>query len=265
MIDDLVAKLLPSTFRKRSRRLDSVITFGSCFAGTIAQAMELQGIRCRSVRIEEAINTTRANRLLLDYILNKKEAETSFFSEHISENERSRIEELLRAASLFIITVGVAPICERVDTGHLYFGTETKSLLEQGVIKQRVTTVDENADNIRYIVDTVKAANPAADVFLTLSPIPLSGIGDGTSVIASDVLSKSTLRVAIENARREREFHYWPSFEAVKWIAPHIDPRLRYRAFGEDDKNSRHASTWLVDIITSKFIAYAFEDKADAG
>jgi hypothetical protein len=86
---------------------------------------------------------------------------------------------------------------------------------------------------------------------MTLSPIPLSASFSASGVVYDDLLSKATLRLAIQEvllAGIER-VHYWPSFEVVKWLAPHAD----WAAFGADDRISRHPSRWLVDLIVDAF------------
>jgi hypothetical protein len=65
-------------------------------------------------------------------------------------------------------------------------------------------------------------------------------------VVYDDLLSKATLRVAIQEllSSGPERVHYWPSFEVVKWLAAHTG----WAAFG-----SRHPSRWLVDIIVDAF------------
>ena len=65
--------------------------------------------------------------------------------------------------------------------------------------------------------------------------------------------------MAIEEASKVVDFTYWPSFEVVKWVAPHLNPNMNFQAFGVPDNNSRHVSRWLVDEITKSFIDHVFE------
>jgi hypothetical protein len=71
----------------------------------------------------------------------------------------------------------------------------------------------------------------------------------------SDCISKSTIRIGIEAAmtqRPERVF-YWPSFEMVRWLAPH-----RGGAFGIDGADNRHISPAMIDEIMSLFLSAYF-------
>lgn len=79
------------------------------------------------------------------------------------------------------------------------------------------------------------------------------------SVLERDVVSKSTIRLTIEEAQKCVEFTYWPSFEVVKWLSPHISPSVDFQAFGDPDNNSRHVTRWIVDEITKLFIEHVFD------
>lgn len=260
LLDDLAGKLLPASFRKRSRTTDRVVTFGSCFALNLAQSLARNHIQSQTFRIDETINTPRANRLLLDYILHGRETETDFFSRTMPLEKLGELRALISSASLLVLTVGVASVIENAADGRLFITTGSyREALESGVVVQRFTTVEENRDHLVAIVEMIRALNPTVALFITLSPVPLVGVADGHSVLERDGLSKSILRVAIEEAGRCSDFHYWPSFEVVKGVAPHVKSDLRYQAYAEDDRNSRHVSRWLIDIITEKFIEHVFE------
>ena len=234
-----------------------VVTLGSCFAINLSNALTARGVSSETLRIEEVINTTAANRLFLDHCLNG--VAHPELKAVIGGRDLSGLKDLLCAADLIVLTVGVAPVMEWSDTGRLCIVEKYGTLLKEKRIRQRFTTVDENRDNIADIVAMLKSHNPGARICITLSPVPLIAAVEGSSVVERDALSKSILKVAIEEARKESEFFYWPSFEAVKWIAPHILPDTGYQAYGDDDKNSRHVSRWLVDIIVQEFINTVFD------
>ena len=48
---------------------------------------------------------------------------------------------------------------------------------------------------------------------------------------------------------------YWPSFEIVRWLGVHYT-RPEAPVFGAEDGNTRHVSTWLVDMIVELFIQH---------
>lgn len=243
---------------RMKRKSAKVVTLGSCFATNLSNALTAKGIASTTLRIEEAINTTAANRLFLDHCLNGvgcPELEIV-----INGRDISGLKDLLLDADLIVLTVGVAPIVEWVDTGKLCIADKYRPLLEEKRIRQRFTTVEENRQNIAYMVNMLRSHNPKVNICVTLSPVPLLAAVDGRSPIERDALSKSILKLSIEEARKDSNFFYWPSFEAVKWVAPHIAPEANYLAYGAEDKNSRHASRWLIDVIVQEFMNAVFVD-----
>lgn len=240
----------------RIARSAKIVTLGSCFAVNINNALVASGLDSVSLRIEESINTTIANRMFLERCL--RGARHDELDEVLEERDLSPLRDMLGQAGLIVLTVGVAPIMEWVDSGRLCIVEKYRPLLEAKRICQRFTTVAENARNLVEIFQLLKAHNPGVQVCVTLSPVPLNAAVDGGSVIERDLYSKSILKVAIEEARQQAEFFYWPSFEAVKWVAPHIPHGSEYQAFGGDDLNSRHVSAWLIDVIVQEFLHAVF-------
>lgn len=235
-----------------------VLTFGSCFAQNLNRALQAKGINSQSLRLEEAINTTHANRLLIQSILDGECA--SELEGRVSTDNLDVLRSEVLAASVIVLTVGVSPVSEWVNSGKLCLAEKLKPLFTEGKIRQRFTSVDENKENLVAIVNLLNEFNPRCQIFITLSPVPLVGVADNSSVFKKDVISKSTLRLAIEQASEEVEFTYWPSFEVVKWMAPHVPLSSNYQAFGEDDMDSRHVSAWLIDTIVDKFIERVFTE-----
>jgi len=120
-----------------------------------------------------------------------------------------------------------------------------------GDFEMRTTSPSWNAGNIRRIIDSIRAANRDARIFLTLSPAPLNYSFEFPSTIVCDCLSKSVLRVAIQEVLGDKRenVRYWPSFEIVRWVGCHLGP-----VFGTDDGHPRHVSNFIVDAIVRNFI-----------
>jgi GSCFA family len=95
---------------------------------------------------------------------------------------------------------------------------------------------------------------------LTLSPVPLKGTFRGISSLSADCVSKSVLRVAIDQVISEghRGVYYWPSFEIVKWAGVH----LAWPAYGLDDGKTRHVTRRLVAEIVDAFVESFFLPEA---
>jgi hypothetical protein len=148
----------------------------------------------------------------------------------------------------------VAYFFERNSKIYLSNRSNYVDLLEQGIICQRILSIQECQDSLKKILELLRLKNNAIEIYLTLSPVPLSGIYKNGSVLASDVLSKATIRLAINDVVNNSKVYYWPSFEIVKWLAPHVPSRYGFDTFGEDDGITRHPSDWVVNLMVEKFL-----------
>jgi len=86
------------------------------------------------------------------------------------------------------------------------------------LVEARVLTVDENVAYLQRMLDVLRAFNPALQLVVTLSPIPLHATirGDSQHVITANAHSKAVQRVAIEEfVSRNAGVHYFPSHELV--------------------------------------------------
>jgi GSCFA family len=237
---------------------DYVITSGSCFAQEMKTALRKNGLNAESLRIDESINTIYANLELLKSINSQKPTEKL---KHIfSEDARERLANLhalISTAKLFILTVGVAPVVIERSTGEMTLAKTTATEFQKKSLMLEMSTVEENVDALRSYSALLKTINPGITTVISLSPVPLIGYTNDYSVIERDVLSKSILKLAIDNFMRSPEadnVYYWPSFEAIKWIPAHITNEINYRTFGHPDNNARHVSRWAVEVVTKKFI-----------
>lgn len=83
----------------------------------------------------------------------------------------------------------------------------------------RVSSVAENKDNIRAMIDIIARHRPEAKVIFTVSPIPLGATFRPVSSMTANSVSKAILRAALDEVLRELDddanVHYWPSFEIV--------------------------------------------------
>ncbi len=267
VLRSIVCRPTPAGFALgRHKEEAKILTFGSCFAVNLVAAFRANRIDARNLRIEETINSPLANRYVLEYLLQEKHRDNALLNEVLSRESIGDTLSYLKEADAIIVTIGVALAFFSKDAATqretLYLAKSYRKPLAAGEIHQRITSVAENRREIEAIYDLLRSANPTAKIILTLSPIPLVGAALGQSVVSADVLSKSTLRCAMDEAQKTRDFLYWPSFELVKWIAPHIEPDTSYLAYGCDDGNSRHASRWLTNRIVGEFCDYLFPAKA---
>jgi hypothetical protein len=239
----------------------ALMTLGSCFAENLALRLQSQGYRVHHEPIGEEVNTTFANRYLLEWVeLGAVSGPARAMEAAFGPAMRSRLMAAIADADVFVLTLGVAPCFFDKSTGEFVFSwsesTIGRDFLHQQCV-MRTTTVAENVANISAIIACLRRLSGRdPGVVLTVSPVPLSGTTEFASAIIADCISKSTLRLACHEALAgglDPRVHYWPSFEIVRWIGPHLSPD-HPPVYGADDDNSRHVSSWLVDDIIDLFL-----------
>ena len=237
------------------------MTLGSCFASNLGQRLQSAGYRVHSELIGEDINSSYANRYLMDWIeRGPVDGPTRSIDEVYGPERRERFRSALMAANVLILTLGVAPSFFDAESGEFAFTTFGSDAARADLAERcemRTTTVAENVTNLTAIIDTAqRLAGRRLQVVLTVSPVPLAGTTEHYSAVLADCISKSTLRLACEEIlAHRREVIYWPSFEIVRWLGAHFSAGVP-PVFGADDANSRHVSTWLVDLIVELFVAH---------
>ena len=238
-------------------------TLGSCFAHNLALRLRAAGHLVNHEEIGEEVNSTFANRYLLDWIeRGAVDAPTSAMDQVYGPAMRERIAAAIRASDVFVLTIGVAPCFFHHETGEFMFSTmhsNTATDRMAGISRMRTTTVGENVKNIRRIMASVqRIAGRPVKMVLTVSPVPLAGTTEFASAVIADCLSKSTLRLACQEVVSDqglKDVFYWPSFEIVRWLGTHFGS-AHPDVYGADDGNSRHVSAWLVDIIVDLFLEH---------
>ena len=132
---------------------------------------------------------------------------------------RAQTKKMFDETDIFILTFGLSEIWYDEPTGNVFWRTIPKESYDPERHKFRVSTVDENKDNMRKIYDLIRRYRPDAKIIFTLSPIPLQATFRPNSCMTSSAVSKAVLRVAIDEIIREKAdegvLHYWPSFELV--------------------------------------------------
>jgi hypothetical protein len=248
-----------ATFASREA---SFMTLGSCFAFNLGTRLRAAGRKVHFEEIGEEVNSTFANRYLLEWVeRGPGEGPTATMEEVYGPAMRERLRRAIEGVDVFVLTIGVAPCFFHAQSGAFMVSTMASSttsdlLAEVGVM--RTTTVQENADNIRSIIEAIRRiAGREVTVVLTVSPVPLSGTTEFTSAVIADCISKSTLRLACQQVLADgpEEVFYWPSFEIVRWLGAHFGG-AHPDVYGAHDGNTRHVSPWLVDIIVDLFLEH---------
>ena len=243
-------------------RPDTVfMTLGSCFADNLAQRLRVAGYATFSERIGEEVNSTFANRYLLEWIESGPvNPQTTLMDETFGGASRERLRCGIEACDVFVMTLGVAASFFDDEGEFVFISQHSQTTAASlGLRTMRTTSVAENVENISRIVGAVwRIAGRKVKIVLTVSPVPLAGTSEMESAVTADCLSKSTLRVACQEAIAKEpagDLIYWPSFEMVRWLGPHFGPETP-PVYAADDGNTRHVSAWLIDLIVGLFVEF---------
>jgi len=200
-------------------------TMGSCFARNLAMSLSQSGYAAHHMEISEYINTTFANRVFVDWLRGAD----------IDPAIRDRITELLpqawskentleviKSSDVFILTLGVAAAFFDRATGAFVLprpsALNSRALAEK--YQFRTASVQENTDNVRYLIDFVRSVAPGIRIVVTVSPVPILASFEHESAVQADCLSKSTMRLVaheVVNNSGIENILYWPSFEVFRW------------------------------------------------
>jgi tetratricopeptide (TPR) repeat protein len=242
---------------------DVFMTLGSCFAQNIAIVLRKMKRKVHSQEIGEDVNSTYANRYLLEWIeFGATDGPTRAIEAAYGPKLRKQLRGTIAGSDVFVITLGVAPCFFHRDTGE--FGLVMSKMAQarqafQADHLMRTTSVEENVENIRCILDAItRLARRPPKFVLTVSPVALGGTTERESAVVGDCVSKSILRVAADQictTERRHQVVYWPSFEMVRWLGPHYGPE-QGPAFAAEDANTRHVSAWLVRLIVELFLEH---------
>jgi hypothetical protein len=249
------------------KETDSVITLGSCFAVELREFLDSAGFSSTTFFVPTGLNNTFA---LVDFISWCVTGEISsrgyryergtdgVISEWMPEVERLDYERQLREAGCFVFTLGLSEVWEDRETGKVFWRGVPEEIFDASRHVFRLSTVDENEANIRRLVELLRQVSPDAPIVLTLSPVPLQATFRDVQCIVADAVSKSVLRVALDNVMRDAQpnVYYWPSFELVRWSGGWYDHRssLSYAP--------RHPERFIVYTIVSTFVRVFYGDES---
>jgi hypothetical protein len=250
---------------------DRVVTMGSCFARELRDHLTRRGFESGTIWIPSGLNNTFAILDFVSWCVTGSDTGEGFrydrtddgdIREWMPEGGREQYEARLAEAGAFVFTFGLAEVWQDRETGAVFWRGIPQEIFNADRHEFRLTTVEENEQNIVRIVELIRSVNADAPIVLTLSPVPLLATFRGRSCITADAVSKSALRMAIDavEARALPGVYYWPSFEVVRWVGGH----LPYPAFGVPDRRARHVSRYLVAEIIDAFVEAFYTPEAVA-
>ncbi|MEL6792937.1 MAG: GSCFA domain-containing protein [Pseudomonadota bacterium] len=170
---------------------------------------------------------------------------------------QAQTKKMFDETDVFILTFGLSEIWYDEPTGNVFWRTIPKDAYDPERHKFRVSSVEENKANMAKIYDLIRKHRPDAKIIFTLSPIPLQATFRPNSCMTSSSVSKSVLRVAIDEIVREKKdegvLHYWPSYELVTdaFQMPFKQDRRHVKEDVLDYIMMLFETTWCVDSALS--------------
>lgn len=212
----------------------NIVAFGSCFARHVSNYLKDRGYNVATKkddvayisRMSAGIVNTFAVRQQFEWAWLNKSPQTELWHGYdalalgYDEEVRVKTEKLLNKADVFIITLGLAEVWYDEPTKEVFWRAVPKEHFDASRHKFRVSSVTENLENLKATYALIRERRPDAKVIFTVSPIPLLATFRDISCYAANSVSKSILRVAIDEFMRENEdanekVFYFPSYEIV--------------------------------------------------
>lgn len=216
-------------------RTTQITAFGSCFAANISNWLARRNFRVLN-KGEEAKNAyvvTMGEGMVNSFVIRQQFEwawENKIFeqalwhgykAEEYGYDEAVRLEtkRIFDETEVFILTFGLSEVWYDEPTRNVFWRTIPKDVYDPTRHKFRLSTIEENRENILAIYDLIQKHRPDAKVIVTLSPVPLIATFRNVSCITANSVSKATLRVALDEAvatrRHDGRLFYWPSYELV--------------------------------------------------
>ena len=250
---------------------DNVITLGSCFARQLRDCLTDLGCSSGGFRTPSRLVSTFAILDFISWCVTGEEIGRGYRYVRMDDGEirewtpeagREEYLQGIREAGAFVFGFGVSEVWQDRETGAVFWRGVPKDVYKAGRHEFRLTTVEENEENLLRIVELIRSVNATAPIVLMLSPIPVPATFRDIGCIPADCVSKSVLRVAFDRvvSRGVQGVYYWPSFEVVRWAGAH----LPWRAYGTNDGKPTNITHYLVAETIEAFVDAFYTPEAVA-
>lgn len=249
-----------SPFIKKS---EMVTAFGSCFAEHMRNYLSANGYKTQYgvskhlpiIYVAEGINNTYSLLEQFNWAYGTESVSGEYWIHrdrkcyNPSEEFREETKKIFDETKVFIFTLGLSEIWYDKENGKVFWRGIPRYKYDPSKHGFRLTTVEENTKNLDELVTRILEKNPDAKIIFTLSPVPLIATFRDVSCVAASLVSKSILRVSIENNvskyKETNKVFYWPAYEIVK--------EFFTDAFEEDN---RHPKSEVIEFIQAEFSKY---------
>ncbi len=240
-----------------------IAAFGSCFAQHISDWLAQRNFSILTrkdgdystayvVRFGEGMVNTFALRQQFEWAFEGRRFEGELWHGYdarafgYDEEIRLATRAVFDQTDLFIITLGLSEVWYDSVTGGVFWRAVPRDKYDATRHKFRVSSVEENQENIRAIYRLIRTHRPRAKIIFTLSPIPLVATFRPVPSITANSASKAILRAALDVVLREvqHEGHafYWPSYEIIMDV---FDRRWL--------PDRRHVKLEILDFVMTMF------------
>jgi hypothetical protein len=189
-------------------------------------------------------------------LYNKESCELDF------EHHRKASLRALSKADIVILTLGLIETwCDRRDR-MTYYRVPSPAVYDLKIHEFYVQKVEDCVNDLKTIQGLLKDNNPGAKIILTVSPIPMfATFQTDMNVIAANIHSKSTLRVAAEYfSKQYKNVFYFPAYEIVTQALPNpYESDNRHVTKDAIDEVMKIFETLYVDNQNPAFIKQAGE------
>ncbi len=133
------------------------------------------------------------------------------------EKHVAAVREAFLKCEYFVITPGLNECWEYAPDGSV-LSRNPNRLDFYPLLCRRVLSVEENVQNLQWMIDIVRVHNPRFKVIISLSPVPFLATTRSREchVVTANTHSKAVLRIAVEElVKANRDVFYFPSYELV--------------------------------------------------
>lgn len=239
---------------------DRFVTMGSCFAAHLRKWLEAHGKATAFIHVPSGLNNSFAVSQYLEWCVTGVRSGGAYWYDDPDEAWESDVEqreviELLKSTKGFVVTFGLAEVWRDRETGGVFWRGVPRDKFDADRHECVVSSVEDNAANMRKIYDLIMGLGADKHLVYTLSPVPLNATFLDRPAMVSDCVSKSILRVALEQffSLKLPNVYYWPSFEMARWVSGHYIGCLM-----GDEHSPRNVNRGLVDLIISNFVRKFF-------
>ncbi len=238
-----------------------ITAFGSCFAEHISNWLAKRNYSILTKNTDSKAYVVTCGEGMVNSFVIRQQFEWAFegkvFEENLwhgydansfgyDEEVRQQTASIFNNTDVFILTFGLSEVWYDEVTGGVFWRSIPMEKYDASRHKFRVSSVEENRENILEIYRLIRKHRPGAKIIVTLSPVPLIATFRPVSCISANSVSKSVLRVAIDEALRtvvdEGIMHYWPSYEIITDV---------FRSPFKPDR--RHLPRAVLDFVMMQF------------